>query len=152
MRHRGFILIEIMTVISIISILAVMSLPSYTHYLRRAKVSEAFALTPNIMRLITEYYAYYGRLPANNQDLALPLNLQGRYVGSINVENGAIHVTFSDSTLTGTLTLRPAIAKTDTPAYALIWICGYAHVPAGAYPMRENRTTIPYLYLPSACV
>ncbi len=150
---QGFVLIEVMTVVSIIGILATMSLPSYFHYVKRTKVSEAFAVTQPIMRMVTDYYAYYGQLPVNNQDLALPPpeEIRGSQVKSVQVKYGSIHVTFFDPTIQGVLTLRPTILPTGLPAYSLTWLCGHAPTLSGMRDMSENKTTIKSAYLPLSC-
>jgi len=153
---QGFVLIEVMTVVSVIGILATMSLPSYLHYVKRTKVSEAFTVTQPIMRMVTDYYAYYGQLPVSNQDLALPKpeEIRGSQVKSVQIKSGSIHVTFFDPMLQGILTLRPTIlptALTKLPAYSLTWVCGHASALPGMRDMSENKTSIKPQYLPLSC-
>ena len=95
-----------------------------------------------------------GKFPLNNQDLALPApeSLYGRYVKSIQVRNGTVYVTFSDPTLAGVLTFRPAILTADLPIYSLIWVCGHAQAPVGTHFIGEDNTTIQYKFLPLLCV
>ena len=54
-RSRGFTLIEVMIVVAIIAILAAIAIPSYSEYVRRARVTEAFS-TLSGMRVKMEQY------------------------------------------------------------------------------------------------
>ena len=54
-RYRGFTLIELMVTIVIVAILAAIALPSYTDYIRRSRLSDAFQ-TLNGMGLKMEQY------------------------------------------------------------------------------------------------
>jgi type IV pilus assembly protein PilA len=159
-KTHGFTLIELMCVISIIGILAMAAIPSYTDYLQRAKVSEAFMLASSISKTIADYYSYHGKLPKNNlaADLPAPENLGGQHVKSIEIENGAIHMNFDSferdkkTPASVTLTLRPAIVVAYPPTNALIWVCGYASAIKGMIVIGDNKTDIEQKYLPSVCL
>ena len=53
--HKGFTLIEVMIVVGIVAILSAIAIPSYSEYIRRARITEA---TSNLgtMRLKMEQY------------------------------------------------------------------------------------------------
>src|SRR3954471_12224948 len=54
-RSRGFTLLELMVTLAIISILAAIAIPSYSEYVRRSRITEAFA-TLSGMRVKMEQY------------------------------------------------------------------------------------------------
>ncbi len=54
-RSRGFTLIELMITLAIVAILAAIAIPSYAEYVRRARITEAFA-TLSGMRVKMEQY------------------------------------------------------------------------------------------------
>jgi type IV pilus assembly protein PilE len=54
-RHQGFTLIEVMIVVAIVAVLAAIAIPSYTDYVRRSQVTEAFS-TASTVRIKMEQY------------------------------------------------------------------------------------------------
>ena len=145
-----------MTVISIIAILAMMAMPTYTQYIKQAKISEGVALVTNVQQAIVEYYAHTGDFPANIQAVGLTgaQKLKGHYVADIQVENGAIHLIFNDKTLsksTSLLTIRPALLTANPDNNIISWVCGYTEILQGMKPIGINKTNIKALYLPLSC-
>jgi len=150
---RGFTLIELMFVIAIIGILAAVAIPAYSDYLKRAKVAESLTLVDSIKKNIVDYYAWYGVLPADNKALNLPepTDLYGKYTRSIEIENGALHLSFFDENIKGKLSLRPTLIKNYPAGSSLAWVCGYSEVLPNFYIVGENKTSLDPVYLPTAC-
>ncbi len=53
---RGFTLIEVMIVVAIMAILTMVALPSYTDYVRRGQLPEAFANLSDLRVKLEQYY------------------------------------------------------------------------------------------------
>ncbi len=66
--HQGFTLIEVMITVAIIGILAAVALPSYTDYVRRGKLQEAFAEMATARVKLEQYYQDYRKYGDNAAD------------------------------------------------------------------------------------
>lgn len=53
---RGFTLIELMVVVAIVAIIAAVALPSYTDYLKRSKLTEAYNTLATYRASMEQYY------------------------------------------------------------------------------------------------
>jgi type IV pilus assembly protein PilA len=148
----GFTLLELLFSTAIIGILAAVAIPSYSNYLKRAIVSEGLVLTSKLQVMVVDYYAYRGKLPVDNMALNWvdSPNGAGKYVQNLYVENGAIHIVFSQKIGSPTLTLRPSLVQ--EPAPQIIWTCGYRHPLETAQVFGQNKTNIKREYLPLACL
>jgi len=141
--QRGFTLLELVTVAGMVALLATVVVPAYTDYLRRGMVAEGLILVEPLKRNITDYYAWHGELPANNQSagLSLPEQLQGNYVSALTIEQGTIRITYGNhinAALQGkSLSIIPQLAV--SPLLSLSWIC------AG------SDSDIEVTYLPTSC-
>ena len=56
LSRRGFTLIEVMIVVAIVAILTMLALPSYTDYVRRGQLPEAFANLSDLRVKLEQYY------------------------------------------------------------------------------------------------
>lgn len=133
--QKGFTLIELMITVAIVGILAAVALPAYQDYTIRAQVAEGLSLASGAKVVVAEYYANKGELPADS-DAAGYGGAKGKYVETVEIENGAITATFGEGAnakLVGSLDLTP---DDSDESGVLIWSCS---------------GTIAQKYLPSSC-
>jgi len=156
MRAQGFTLIELMIVVAIIGILASIAIPAYQDYTIRAQVVEAFSLASELKGPIQEYRKLRGELPRDNAAAGLPRPAQliGNYVSSIDIENGALNVTFGNlvnKAIAGkVLTLQPLVVP-GSPMSPMSWRCGLREIPKGMEAVGTNRTDVDRQFLPASC-
>lgn len=78
-QQSGFTLIEIMIVVAIIGILAAIAVPSYTDYVRRAKIAEA---TSTLSEMRTKMEQYFQDHRTYNNTAALPCGAAGTSIAA----------------------------------------------------------------------
>ena len=139
MNSKGFVFIDIMLTVIVIGILAAVAIPAYSDYITKSKVAESSLLTITVKKAISDYYAYHGRFPANNQAAGVSEQISGNYVSRVEVINGVIQVTFGhkipEKMAGHTLRLQP-IVNGNSLVGVVNWICS---------------GTIESKYLPSSC-
>ena len=125
-NEKGFTLIELLVVVAIIGMLAAIAVPNFSTYRQRAQAAEAMAFAADAKQNVIDYLSHRGELPADNEQagLAAAEAIRGKYVSSVQVENGAITVTFREdlgNPLAGaTYVLTPEISQTN-PTGPVIW-------------------------------
>lgn len=162
-RQQGFTLIELMIVVAIIGILAAIAIPAYQDYTIRAQVTEGINMGALAKTPIMDAFLNNGEAPANRAEAGLtpnPTDTTGKYVASVNINNGVLLTTFgneSNAQINGlTFTLTPY----ETNSLGVVWRCGTAPAPVGLSPMGTSgggntavytAPTVPPQYLPSSC-
>jgi type IV pilus assembly protein PilA len=145
-----------MLVSSIIGILASIALPQHTEYVNRTRVVEAFSMAEYAQTPIEQFYKDQLAFPENNKEAGLPPanELISNYISSVEVENGAVHVTLglkSPQPLQGKiLTMRPAVVD-GSPNSPMSWLCGYDTPIPGMTAVGDNKTDLDPAFLPSSC-
>jgi len=153
---RGFTLIEMLVVLAIIAILAMVAMPNTQNRFIRAQIVEAVPLADIAKTPIAKAWADTHSLPADNAAVGLPApeKIVNNSISAVDVENGAIHITFGNRAngliKDKVLTLRPAVVL-DAPVVPVTWVCGNAAAPAVMTAVGVNRTTVPVQFLSLNC-
>ncbi|MEO8143095.1 MAG: pilin, partial [Betaproteobacteria bacterium] len=155
-RRRGFTLLEMAVVLAIIAILALMAVPSYIEKFVKDQIVEALPLADLAKGPVAASWSATQILPDNNEGAGLPPadKIVSNFVRSVQVQNGAIHVTFGNRASSAIkdkiLTLRPAVVA-DAPVVPVAWVCGDAAAPDRMTVKGENKTNIETKFLPLKC-
>jgi type IV pilus assembly protein PilA len=156
--QKGFTLIELMIVVAIIGILAAIAIPAYQDYTVRSQVTEGLNLASDLKAAVAESFANTGAWPVDEVALGVVEDSKtGKYVADVDVGTGTISITYglqANATALAAgqnlLVLTPMVSANND----VIWVCGYAAVPAGALavpPAAVVATTVLPKYLPSSC-
>ncbi|HXA48436.1 MAG TPA: pilin [Burkholderiaceae bacterium] len=152
----GFTIIEMMVVLAVISILSLLALPSFYFRQVQEQIQAITPLTTVAEAPVAAAWTLNQILPADNTAAGLPIanKMVGNYVSSVQIQNGAVNVTFGNraaNVLNGKiLTFRPAVVS-DSPIVPVTWVCGNAAAPKNMTIMGANQTNIAPNYLPPNC-
>ena len=127
--QKGFTLIELMIVVAIIGILAAIAIPAYQDYTIRAQVTEGLNLAGAAKAAIADDFANTGGAPATRTDAGLSANAadtQGKYVASLDVQNGAIVITYGNAANSSIATQTLGLTPYQTVDHSVAWQCGAA--------------------------
>lgn len=153
---RGFTLIELMIVVAILGIMSTLALPTFVDRVVRAQVQEGIQVAAFVQEAVQQEWRRAGRMPKDNGAGGMPpaVAIVGNYVSRIDVEDGAITITYgqrANAFLAGKrLTLRPAVVESHR-VVPVAWVCGAASVPTSMSVKGTNRTSLPPQFLPADC-
>ncbi|HSI43482.1 MAG TPA: pilin [Methylotenera sp.] len=155
-RNLGFSAIEMMVVVAIIAILAMVAIPSSMQRIVREQVTAAIPLADPAKESINYAWTSLKTLPVNNQqaNLPVPTKVVSNFISALEVQNGAIHMTFGNKAhpqIKGKiLSIRPAVIE-ESQRVPIAWVCGNAKAPNNMVIMGTNRTDVAPEYLPYIC-
>ncbi len=152
----GFTLVEMMAVLAVMAILATLAVPSLQARIVRGQIVEAVRLADIAKAPVAAAWAASSALPADNAAAGLPppSRVVSNLVSALQVENGAIHLTFgnqANAAIRGkVLSLRPGVVS-GAEVVPVAWVCGNAEPPVNMLAQGTNRTDVRGDYLPLNC-
>ena len=156
MRSHGFTWIELVLVLAVVAILGALAIPGMQDTALKKQVREGLELADVAKKAVQAAWSANGELPRNNEEAGLPARdrIVGNLVTAVEVDQGAIHVTYGNNAsraLAGLkVTLRPAVVK-DEPSVPIAWICHRVPVPGNMEVRGRDHTDIPPKWLPVEC-
>jgi type IV pilus assembly protein PilA len=155
-KQTGFSAIEMMVVVAIIAILAMIAIPSSLGRIVKEQVNAALPLADIVKEPIAAAWKLTKTLPADNKEADLPDadKIVSNLISSVEVQNGAIHMTFGNKAhpqIKGKiLSLRPAVIE-ESQIVPVAWVCGNAKAPNKMALKGENKTNVDAEFLPMMC-
>lgn len=156
MRTAGFTWIELVLVLAVIAIIGALAIPGMQDTALKKQVKEGLDLADVARKGVQAYWGASGELPKDNAEAGVPAKdkIVGSMVKEVEVDQGAIHVTFGNNAskaLAGMrVTLRPAVVR-DEPKVPIAWLCHNVPVPDKMEVKGRDRTDIPPKWLPVEC-
>ena len=163
-RSSGFTLIELMIVVAIIGILAAIAIPAYQNYTVRAQVTEGLNMLAHAKTRVEESFLNHGQAPADRAGAGLSPNATdttGKYVQSVDVNNGVLVVIFGHEVNAAIDSLTLTMTPYETAGGGVVWRCGLAPVPGGGAQLMGTTgggntaayiaPTVALQYLPASC-
>jgi type IV pilus assembly protein PilA len=155
--QKGFTLIELMIVVAIIGILAAIAIPAYQDYTIRSQVTEGLNLASDLKAGVGEVFAQTGDFTGISlASLGISggaAGKSGKYVGSIDVVDGVINISYTGSQANAKLSASPVLSlvPAENANGDVVWVCGYAATPSGATLGGTGSTSVVAKYLPATC-
>ncbi len=153
---RGFTWIELLLVVAAVGILALMAIPALQDSVLKRQVKDGLALAEVAKKGVELAYAMAGNMPADNKAAGLPEHdkIVGVYVKDVNVEGGAITLTFGNNASKAIedkkVTIRPAVVPGE-PLVPIAWLCHNIGIPKNMEVRGTDVTDIPPNWLPVEC-
>ncbi|EPV3838778.1 prepilin peptidase-dependent pilin [Morganella morganii] len=108
MNQHGFTLIEVMVVIAIVAVLSAIAVPGYQNYIRKAALIDVLR-TVTAFKTGVELCSFDSPSFAgcNSGQDSVPAGSPGRYIKSVNAENGVVTVQGNSSLAALTVSTTP---------------------------------------------